>query len=631
MDPLKKLITNNRLRSFEVVSRMTLLITLCLMACHTSKAQFTIIDDLRGNNYPDIVVGGPGGSQGTAYFTSGIDDPVGSGWLRLTKDAPQQRGFAYIDRSFPSGMGVLVDFEYKMWRTNSDGTYYGADGLSVFLYDATENFRLGGYGGSLGYAPNTNSTPTVNEGLAGGYVGVGLDAYGNFSNPTEGRNGGTGAQPNAVVLRGPTTNNTNTTNRFLTAEPIGNRNGGNDAIRQRNAVDYNTLTTQRPSGDEFYRRVQITIMSTGTGFYDIAVRWSTEPGGTFDELITYRTEDPPPPLMKVGFAASTGSGFNYHEIRNILVTTLGNLRTVKLADRDYLIPANASGGENNKDITYTIEVINDTNAPINGIVLRDTIKDAYGNVLTGGPEGTFEIKGFTVLDPGVWTVPPSIHQSTTNIIQGTVSIAANSTGRIQVRGTLNQTPPGNHIINTVKLHVPEGTDQDTLNNVSSVRTPVYAEGVDLILGDIIADGRCIDYVDGNTFIVQVSNLGTDDVDVTEVGNIITVTLTHPQGLTLTPMDHTGWTVSDNDTMHTYQLTSPTQALLRRGFTHPDAIRFRLTPELTDVPTRSVYTVTAEVSQANDDTDGNDGNNTSEATVRNCVVVSNPMIYQRVKW
>src|SRR5690606_8720676 len=203
-----KRLTNIGLQSKSFASRAlykgALLAVASLFACHTSKAQFTIVDDLRGNNYPDIIIGGPGGVQGEAYFTSGIDDPVGSGWLRLTRDQNNQRGFAYIDRSFPSGMGVLIDFEYKMWRSHSDGAYNGADGLSVFLFDATEDFRLGGYGGSLGYAPNTAGG--VPEGLAGGYVGVGLDAYGNFSNPTEGRNGGPGRTANSIVLRGPTTN-----------------------------------------------------------------------------------------------------------------------------------------------------------------------------------------------------------------------------------------------------------------------------------------------------------------------------------------------------------------------------------------------------------------------------------------
>src|SRR5690606_20333073 len=172
--------------------------------------------------------------------------------------------------------------------------------------------------------------------------------------------------------------------------------------------------------------VQITIMDVenedGDVRYEITVRWSRTPGGTFEELITYITEDPPPPTMKVGFAASTGSGFNYHEIRNILVTTLGNLRTVKLADKDFLIPTNANPGADEDQVTYTIEVVNDTNAPIEDIILKDTIKDAYGNVLTGGPGGTFEITDITPIDePDVWITTPSVQQAATNIIEGTAS------------------------------------------------------------------------------------------------------------------------------------------------------------------------------------------------------------------
>ncbi|MFC3199948.1 hypothetical protein ACFOET_20175 [Parapedobacter deserti] len=625
MKGLKKLVMHRRLMDLNTVFRMTSLVVASIVyCCHTSKAQFTIIDDLRGNNYPDIVVGGPGGTQGEAYFTSGIDDPVGSGWLRLTRDRINQRGFAYIDRSFPSGMGVLIDFEYKMWRSHSDGSYSGADGLSVFLFDATTDFRLGGYGGSLGYAPN--NAGGVPQGLAGGYIGVGLDAYGNFSNPTEGRSGGPGRRPNSIVLRGPTTDNLSSTNRYLT----GNQLSGN--VRD-DELDYNTTTAQRPSSDVFYRRVQITIMyNTGAGLYDITVRWTKAPGAAFTELLTYQTTVPPPPTMKVGFAASTGSGFNYHEIRNILVTTLGNLRTVKLADKDFLIPTNAGGGDaNENEITYTIEVVNDTDARITGIVVRDTIKDAYGNVLS--PETfTIDPESIIVLNPDVLEVASEIQETETNIIQGTVSIAAGETGRIQVTGTLHQTPPGNHIINTVMLDLPEGTDyddEDPLNNISSVRTPVYADGVDLILGDLIADGRCIDYAKGNVFMVQVSNLGTDDVNVNI--NKITVTVNHPAGITLTPINHSRWTiVSNDDTTYEFRLDNPSVETLRRGFTHPDAIRFRLTPQPTSTPKLSSYTVSASVTHADED-GGNHGNNTSTASPYNCTVTSNPMIYQRVKW
>src|SRR5690606_10836919 len=243
----KKIFNHN---SFRIVF---LLLTVVFFSVNKAYAQFAISEDFRGSGNPNVIIGGPGGSAGTAYLTSGIDDPVNQGWLRLTTSDANQRGYAYINNSFPSTEGVLVDFEYKMWRDVNDN-YRGADGLGVYLFDASVPFQIGGLGGSLGYAPNGGN------GLAGGYVGVGFDACRNFSNPTEGSVGGPGERPNAVVLRGPTTNNASTTNRYLDRVDLGIRTGGNDAIRNRNEIDYNTRVDDRPDDGTFYRRVQLEIL-----------------------------------------------------------------------------------------------------------------------------------------------------------------------------------------------------------------------------------------------------------------------------------------------------------------------------------------------------------------------------------
>lgn len=129
-----------------------------------SNSQFTFKDGFKKNIAPDVIVGENGGANGIAYLTSDLDDPLGAGWLRLTKATTNQGGYAYVGKSFPSTPGVVMDFEYKMWR-NVPYSFDGADGIGIFLFDALVNY------------PNTVLRP---------------------------KNGGVGIRPNAVSLRGPT-------------------------------------------------------------------------------------------------------------------------------------------------------------------------------------------------------------------------------------------------------------------------------------------------------------------------------------------------------------------------------------------------------------------------------------------
>ena len=58
----------------------------------------------------------------------------------------------------------------------------------------------------MGYAQKdvAQGADTTHDGMGGGFVGVALDAYGNYSRQAEGREGGTAAlAPNSVSVRGP--------------------------------------------------------------------------------------------------------------------------------------------------------------------------------------------------------------------------------------------------------------------------------------------------------------------------------------------------------------------------------------------------------------------------------------------
>ena len=477
------------------------------------QAQFTVNQDFRGNGSPEIIIGD------NAYLTSGVSDPVGAGWLRLTDAISNEKGYAYVNKSFPSTLGILVDFEYTMWRNNADNTFNGADGISIFLFDADYgpgNFSLGSYGGSLGYANGTQSNPP-SGGVTGGYVGIGLDAYGNFVAESEGKNGGSdGVSPNSIALRGPTSD-TNT-NRYLAGVTILDNGNIVNALNKAgdpedDIIDYNTVTSVRPSFSTFYRRVQLEIIPTPDNKYRLILRWSTTQGGAFTELIDYVTEDVPPSLLKIGFAASTGGGFNNQELRNLLITTPNNLRVTKKATKDILRSVNVDDGDNQieNQIDYIIEVVNDTDQPIDA-TFSDELIDINGDPISTSmfTIGTISSSGFDSIN---------INQvSGENKIEGDLTIPPNTTGYVTVTGTLNEIPTSNVLRNKVTVLSTGDDDFDLGNNTSIVNTPVIAENVDLVLEKTTIGDECLDPVSGNTYELRVINKGAENATYRRTGN-----------------------------------------------------------------------------------------------------------------
>ncbi len=576
-----------------------------------SVAQFTVTEDFRGSGSPDIIIGD------NAHLTSGIEDPVGAGWLRLTSDATNQKGYAYINRSFPSTQGVLVDFEYTMWRTHQY-TYGGADGISVFLFDAdygpnggvdgNHDFDLGAYGGSLGYANSTQSTPP-NSGLTGGYIGIGLDSYGNFTAASEGKHGGSsGVSPNSVTLRGPA--DVNPSYKYLKGATItGISQTGittTDALSESgdpdyDGIDYNTVTSNRPDISAFYRRVQIKILPVAGNNYKITIRMASEYGGSFTDLMTYTTSTPPPPLLKLGFAASTGGGVNNHEIRNLMITTLGNLRVHKSADVDVL-RSKHSNSEPSNEITYNIEVTNDTQADLDNISFEDALTDGNSNPI---PEGMFEISSITTsgFSSGTTLPTPSSSSPITNgQFIGLLKLAANSTGTITVKGILHDVPKRNLLTNTTTVTPTNITDTDPSNNTSSVSTPVVSEQSDLVINSEV-DETCLNTTSGNTFTLKVRNAGLLDLNYgQQTGNKLTVTTTLPSGTTVSNTANSGWTMTQTGSNLIFTKTG--SGTLAYGASLP--------PIQYTVNASSAYTHMVEVACQTEDPDNTDNNTDSNS-------------------
>ena len=131
-------------------------------------------------------------------------DAQGSGKLRLTSSGTGLEGGVFAGTSVPTSQGLDATFNSYQY-----GGSFGADGMAFVLAaidpaNPAPPSVIGQSGGALGYSAQ-NST---NAGLAHGYLGVGIDPYGNFSNKFE----GTGCtdpaniaqrMPGQVVVRGP--------------------------------------------------------------------------------------------------------------------------------------------------------------------------------------------------------------------------------------------------------------------------------------------------------------------------------------------------------------------------------------------------------------------------------------------
>ena len=145
---------------------------------------------------------GNASTPGTSIPACGANAPqdaVGQGALQLTASAGFQSGMVVSTAPASTANGLQITFvDYAF-----SGSTPGADGMTVFLSDASQPIptALGATGGSLGYANGTVNGTTV-AGIANGYVGIALDEFGNFSNPTEGRNGGPGQIPETIAVRG---------------------------------------------------------------------------------------------------------------------------------------------------------------------------------------------------------------------------------------------------------------------------------------------------------------------------------------------------------------------------------------------------------------------------------------------
>ncbi|MFC6223465.1 T9SS type A sorting domain-containing protein [Hymenobacter artigasi] len=379
-----------------------LLLALLLGNFRPAKAQFPRVESFQNNTAASFTLGG------TATLTAATStDPNGAGYLRLTGATTNQSGFAIDQGAFPAPNGFSISFEFFAYG----GT--GADGFSVFLVDADQttaaSFTPGASGGSLGYAQKT--VAPLSNGVPFGYIGIGIDEFGNYSNATEGRVGGINTPeltPNAVALRGAGNGNGTTQYPYLTGTPT-----------LPFPLDVPTVRAQAGAAD--YRRAYIDVVPTN-GTYRITVR--IQHGYSVATAVRNFIVPRPPNNLRVGFAGSTGGSTNVHEIRNLAIrqaptldddvasTVYNQAVSINVLSNDVFSYANYAPGSVDLDLTQA-GIQSTLTVPGQG-----TFVVTAAGVVTFTPSGTFA---------GVVTVP-----YTANDVLGETGFPANIT--VIVRG-----------------------------------------------------------------------------------------------------------------------------------------------------------------------------------------------------
>jgi hypothetical protein len=241
---------------------------------------------------------------------------IQNGQLYLTDNGDDISSGVSLIGKFPAKDNyVVIEFEENAY---DDQGGEGADGVAVVFSDASVEPKAGAFGGSLGYAQKTygNSDCTDSSGcpgFAGGWLGIGLDEYGNFSNPTEGRVGGPGRTPDSVAIRG----KGDGTSGYKYIDGTDTLSPGIDDNRYNDNESRNWYTSRSP----LHYKYKI-ILDTRNNKTLIKIYRDTGNGYQLILDTDASSNGEPPEYFKFSLTGSTGGANNYHTFDNIKISAL---------------------------------------------------------------------------------------------------------------------------------------------------------------------------------------------------------------------------------------------------------------------------------------------------------------------
>jgi FtsP/CotA-like multicopper oxidase with cupredoxin domain/3-polyprenyl-4-hydroxybenzoate decarboxylase len=241
-------------------------------------------------------------------------DAAGSGALELTQSGGSRFGMAIAATPLSTANGLQITFNDYAFH----GTTPGSEGVALFLTDASKPLPVapGQAGGGMGYAGTSTGA-----GVANGYVGVGFDEFGSFSNTAGGFNGGPGIVPETIAVRG------SAATQYQYIGGVVNATG--KAASLPFAFDQPALTT-RPAVVP-----TVTVTLTSAGVLSAAVDRHDGNGS-----VTYYTQSivgvggqpAVPANVYVGLSGSTGVHYNVHQVSALTVKALNATTTALVSE-----------------------------------------------------------------------------------------------------------------------------------------------------------------------------------------------------------------------------------------------------------------------------------------------------------
>ena len=311
---------------------------------------------------------------------------VAPGFLQLTDASGSATGGIVVNSPLPASGGVVVTFDQYQYGGSA------ADGIGFFLTDgAVELAATGAPGGSLGYAQRKNGD--VDEpGVAGGYLGVGLDAFGNFANDGENRGVGcgTGALPGTVVSPLGTTTDTKAPDAVVLRGPGSGQTGYCYLTRASAPVSLRSASTPTTAADieALARTVQVTVSAAEEPLVTVAIDPDGRTGAAgMTDVLSHQMTTAAPATYKFGFLGSTGGQNDVHLVRNLVVRSavpLAPLQLTKQVDRTSAPPAQYALGAT---VPYRYLVTNTEPTAVSGVVVSD------GDDLVTCPRTTLGVAG----------------------------------------------------------------------------------------------------------------------------------------------------------------------------------------------------------------------------------------------